>query len=119
VIGSRQKCAILATEIPGLATLSLRTVLKYVPRIFESKCVGVAVTTSVEKAAFPFLSKITFIEMEYFSETFTYGIKFYNSKACSPRATTTSGFRKGTLLELLLVAYKNTKHGVACSDTVL
>jgi len=80
---------------------------------------GVTVTTFEENVAFPFLSKIAFIEMECFSETFTSGIKFYYSKACSPRATTTSGFHKGTLLELLLVAYKNIKYGVACSDMVL
>lgn len=86
---------------------------------FESKCVGVAVTTFVAKAAFPFLSKISFIKMECFSQTFTQGVKFYNSKVCSPRATKISGVRKGTLLELLLVAYKHIKYGVACSDAVL
>jgi hypothetical protein len=77
------------------------------------------VTTFVTKAAFPFLSKIAFIEMEYFSKTSTQGVKFYNSKACNPRATKTSGVHKGTLLELLLVAYKHIKYGLACSDVVL
>jgi hypothetical protein len=59
---------------------ALRAMLKCVPQIFESKYVGVTVTTFVAKAAFPFLSKIAFIEMECFSKTFARGIKLYNSK---------------------------------------
>ena len=68
--------------------------------MFEAKCVRVAVTTFVAKAAFPFLSKMAFIEKECYFETltFTYSIKFYNSITCSPQATTTSAVHRATVM---------------------